>query len=136
MRVVLDRSAEVGAWVCSRLGSEFNERLDSAIGLERDGKLIAGVVYDNYLGGSICIHVASEGSHWLTRDFLRAVFGYPFNQLQVRKLIGPVDSDNFEARRFDEHLGFIPEAVLKDAGRHGDLILYSMTRQQCRFLKD
>lgn len=135
-RVVLDRQREVGEWVCARLGSSFNPDLNTAIGLERDGQLIGGVVFDNFLGRSICIHVAADGGFWLTRDFLHAAFSYPFDQLGVSKLIGPVDSDNFEARRFDEHLGFIPEAVIKDAGRHGDLILYSMTRQQCRFLKD
>jgi RimJ/RimL family protein N-acetyltransferase len=136
MPVVLDRSRQVGEWVCSRLNSHFNADLDAAIGLEKAGRLVAGVVFDNYRGASICIHVAAEGGHWLTREFLRAVFDYAFNAAKVNKLIGPVDSTNESARRFDEHLGFVPEAILTGAGRTGDLILYTMTRQQCRFLKD
>lgn len=126
----------MGPWACARLGATWEPSTNSAIGLERDGKLVAAVVYDNFRGASICIHVAAEGDHWLTRDFLRAVFSYPFDQLGVRKLIGPVDSDNSEARRFDEHLGFIREAVIEGAAKNGDLFLYTMTRQQCRFLKD
>lgn len=133
--IVFDRPNEVGRWVCERLGGEWCPEADTAIGLERDGSLIAGVVYDNFLHGSICMHVAAEGSHWLTRSFLRAVFSYPFDELGVRKVIGPVDSSNALARRFDEHLGFVPEAILTGAAKDGDLILYSMTRQQCRFLK-
>lgn len=136
MRIVFDQPQEVGLWVCARLGGTWCPEADTAIGLERDGRLVAGVVYDNFLHASICMHVAAEGDHWLTRDFLRAVFSYPFNELGVHKVIGPVDSSNTQAIRFDEHLGFIPEAVLTGAAKGGDLILYSMTRQQCRFLKD
>jgi RimJ/RimL family protein N-acetyltransferase len=126
----------VGHWVSDRLEATFNPELDEAIGLEKKGQIVAGVVFDNFNGRSICIHVAAEGSHWLTRSFIRAVFTYAFDVAKVNKLIGPVDSTNERAMRFDEHLGFVPEAVLTGAGRHGDLILYSMTRQQCRFLKD
>ena len=134
--VVLDRPRVVGPWVCERLGGAFDPENDAAIGLERDCSLIAGVVYDNFLGQSICMHVAAEGRHWLTRDFLRAAFFYPFETAGVHKVIGPVDSSNTQARRFDEHLGFVLEARLTGAARGGDLLLYSMTRQQCRFLKD
>ena len=135
-RVVYDEHERVGRWVCARIGGQFQPEADKAIGLERDGELVAGVVFDNYVGRSMCIHVAGDGGHWLTRSFLREVFGYVFDQASVHKLIGPVDSTNAAARRFDEHLGFVAEAVLKDASRDGDLILYTMTRQQCRFLKD
>lgn len=114
--------------------SHFDPGSCTAIGLERNGELIAGVVYDHYAFRSICIHVAAEGSHWLNREFLKAAFGYPFNQLRVNKVIGLVDSANAAARRFDEHLGFQVEGVIRDAAKHGDLIFYSMTRAQCRWL--
>lgn len=122
--------------MCERLGGNFDAINDRAIGLERDGSLVAGVVFDNFLGQSICMHVAAEGSHWLTRDFLRAAFSYAFETAGVHKVIGPVDSTNTQARRFDEHLGFVLEATLSGASTNGDLCLYTMTRQQCRFLKD
>ena len=133
---MLDRSEVIGPWVCDRLGGKFDPVNDAAIGLERNGSLVAGVVYDNFLGRSICMHVAAEGRHWLTRDFLRAAFFYAFETAGVHKVIGAVDSSNLQARRFDEHLGFVLEAVLTGAAKNGDLLLYSMTRQQCRFLKD
>lgn len=132
--VVLDQPVRVGEWVCQRIGGQFNELLSTAIGLERDGELIAGVVFDSYMGRSIAMHVAGEGGHWLTRDFLRACFGYAFTQLQVRKVLGYVDSTNDQARRFDEHIGFRLEHVITDAGKHGDLLIYSMTPEQCRFI--
>lgn len=133
-RVVWDEPARVGEWVCSRIGGEFNPKSSTAIGLERDGELIAGVLFDNFLGGSIAMHVAGEGGHWMTREFARACFGYAFNQLRVHKVLGFVDSLNAAARRYDEHLGFRLEHVIAGAGRDGDLCVYSMTSDQCRWV--
>jgi len=133
-RVIWDQPVRVGEWVSQRIGGEFNELLATAIGMERDGELIGGVIFDNYAGRSIAMHVAGEGGHWLTREFLRAVFGYAFNQLKVRKVLGYVDSTNEQARRFDEHIGFHLEHVITDAGKVGDLCIYSMTPEKCRWL--
>ncbi len=134
-RIVYD-SDLIGPWVCHRTGGVF-DYIGVAIGLERDGELIAGVLYDNYNGRSICMHVAAvPGSRWMTREYLRVCFDYPFNRAKVTKILGMVDSTNAPARRFDEHLGFTLESTIKDAGKDGDLLIYSMTRQQCRHLKE
>lgn len=133
--IVFD-AKKVGPWVCQRTGGTWTGD-GSAIGYEKDGKLIAGVLYDQYNGRSACMHVASDGSRkWMTRDYLWICFDYPFNQLKLNKLLGLVDSTNEKALAFDKHLGFVEEAIIKDAGKHGDLVILSMTRQQCRFLKD
>lgn len=105
------------------------------IGLERDGKLIAGVVYEGYNPYNIFMHVAAiPGAHWLTRDYLRAVFRYPFIQLGVQRVTGWVEASNMAARKFDEHLGFREEARLQGAARDGgDVILYVMWAEECRY---
>ena len=82
------------------------------------------------------MHVAGEGGHWMTSDYAKACFGYVFNQLNVNKVIGLVDSTNTAARRYDEHLGFRLEATIPDAGTHGDLLIYTMTREQCRWVEE
>lgn len=81
------------------------------------------------------MHVAGEGKRWMTKEYLRVCFDYPLNQLKVKKILGLVDSTNMDARKFDEHLGFELEACIKGAGPKGDLLIYSMTAEQCRFLK-
>jgi RimJ/RimL family protein N-acetyltransferase len=133
-RIVWDQCQRVGEWVCERIGGNFDPKSATAIGLERDGELIAGVVFDHYNGKSLAMHVAGIGSHWMTRDYARACFGYAFGQLGVAKILGLVDSTNAQARRYDEHLGFELEATVKDAGVKGDLLIYSMTPDKCRFL--
>lgn len=106
----------------------------AAIGLRKDGQLVAGVVYEGFNGRNIWIHVAAlPGSRWMTRDYLRACFEYPFTVCGVDRLSGYVNESNTAARRFDEHLGFREEARLTGAAPDGgDVILYVMWKKECR----
>lgn len=126
-------AARIGPWVCERTGGTYEPSTSTAIGMEEGGKLTAGVLYDQFNGRSICMHVAVERP--VSRTFTRTCFEYPFNQLKVHKVMGLVDSDNAKALRFDRHLGFVQEARIKGAGKTGDLIILTMTRAQCRWIK-
>jgi RimJ/RimL family protein N-acetyltransferase len=105
------------------------------IGLERDGELVGGVMYEGFNGPNIWVHCAGVG-RWITKDLLKAAFAYPFVQLGVSNVWGWVDASNQKARRLDEHLGFTQQAVLTGAAKDGgDVIIYRMTREECRFLQ-
>ena len=106
------------------------------IGLERDGELVAGVLYEGFNGRNVWMHVGAEpGKRWMTKAFLHATFTYPFVQLGCQRVGGYVDASNEQARRFDEHLGFKQEAVLRGAASDGgDVILYVMRKEHCRFI--
>lgn len=122
-------------WVAERAGI-FDPGAAVGLGVERNGELIAGVIFNDFNGASACIHVASDGSKcWLNRDFLFFVFHYAFEQVKVKRLTGIVAEGNTAARKFDEHLGFVEECRLKDAHPTGDLIIYRMFLGDCRFLK-
>ena len=71
----------------------------------------------------------------MTKDFLFRSFAYPFIQLDCHRVTGLVRADNMEARRFDEHLGFKQEGVIRKGAADGtDMILYGMLKEECRFL--
>jgi hypothetical protein len=131
---VIVMGERVCVWTAARTGGRYFAGSGQGIGLERGGQLVAGVLYDNFTGHSVQMHVAAIGKNWMVRDYLRACFDYPFNQMKVNKVIGLVDSTNLDALRFDRHLGFVDEAVIKDAGKFGDLHILTMNRQQCRFI--
>lgn len=107
-----------------------------SIGLRKDGALVAGVIFDGFNGRNVWMHVAARpGRDWMTRYYLRACFHYPFVTCGVDRISGYVNESNQQARRFDEHLGFKEEARLKGAAPDGgDVIIYVMWRQDCRFL--
>ena len=80
------------------------------------------------------MHVAGIQPHWINRTLLWVCFDYPFNQLHVKKVFGPVPSYNKTALEFDKHLGFEEETVIEGVYPEGNLVLLSMTREKCRFL--
>lgn len=132
-RFVFDESERVGRWTFKRTGGTWGDPDAVAIGLEKEGQIVVGVVFDHYNRASIAMHVAVEGK-WIARDFIRVCFRYAFGQLRVRKVIGLVDSSNAKALKMDRQLGFVTEAIIRDASPGGDLCILTMTREQCRWL--
>lgn len=121
--------------MCERQGVSWLG-VGECIGLLDDSDAILAVVcFDEYNKANVNMHVASvPGKRWLNREFLWYCFFYPFEQLKVKRITGLVAFSNMEARRFDENLGFTLEATLKDAHPDGDLLVYCMTKAQCRWL--
>lgn len=132
--LVLGNDPLVSAFVAERLGYGTTFTACATIGMQRRGELIGGVVYDAYTGANCNMHVASNGSrHWMSKEFLFAAFNYPFQQLGLKRVTAPVERTNRDALRFDYHLGFEDEAVLKDAATSGDLLLLVMWSSKCRW---
>lgn len=136
MKIITGVDSLVGPWVCQRAGGDWAPGRGVTIGLAHPEKgLVAGVLYEDWNGANILGHVAAvPGRMWLNREFLWFCFHYPFEQLGVKRITGIVPSSNLEARRFDESLGFELEATLKDAHPTGDLCVYVMTKEKCRWL--
>lgn len=122
-------------WVAKQTHEYGNFGLAVGFGIEQNGALIAGVVFNDYNGANINMHVASDGSRsWLTREFLWMVFDYAFNQAKVKRITGLVGEGNQQARRFDEHIGFVHETTLAQAHPSGGLMVYRMFKHECRWL--
>ena len=134
-QVIYGQDERVAKWVGDQIDEVYLPG-SAAIGLEENGELIAGVVFDHYTGPSISMHVAATGKRWMTKDFLWRCFAYPFIQLQCNRITGLVRADNIAAQKFDEHLGFKREGLLRKAAKDGtDYIVYGMLREECRWLE-
>ena len=123
----------LGPWVCARAGGSWISGRGTAIGWVKGDQIVAGVLYEDYNGANVVCHIAGEGN-WANRQYLWTIFDYPFNQLNVKRITVPVADSNVKSKRFVEHLGFEKEAVLRDAHPDGDLIIYKMTADKCRWL--
>ena len=123
---------EVGEWVCSQTGGGYHEARSNALGLERDGEIVAGVVYENWNGRSVVCHIAISGR--MTPAYLAAIYDYPFNVCGVDKIIVPVSSGNSKALRLVGKMGFTEEARIHNADTDGDIVFLTMARESCRFL--
>jgi len=125
---------KVGIWVTEKAGGEYKQG-NTAIGIEYNGALIGGVMYDGFTGGTIFIHSRIDEPKKITRTFYFMIFDYPFNQLQIKALRGIVNINNLCAIKLNEHIGFTREAMLRDYFLDGDAIVYTMFKDDCRFLR-
>lgn len=132
--LIYGEDERVAAWAKQRIpeASAWNG-FYRAIGLERKGKLIAAVVYTDYSTANLSTHIAGEG-HWASKHFLVAAFAYPFLQLNVRRITAYIAASNAASIRFTEHLGFEFESTMPRALPNGDVAVYRMFKENCRYL--
>ena len=106
------------------------------IGLERNGELIAGVLFEGNNGRNVWMHAAAnKGRVWATRMFVATCFGYAFTQCGVSRVSAYIEDHNVPSKRFVEHLGFQKEAVLPGAASDGgDILIYRMLRSECKYV--
>lgn len=99
------------------------------------GSLIGVVAYNGFCGNTCAMHIAGDGN-WVSREYIKAAFDYPFNQLGIEAVIAPVAADNHKALRFDKHFGFQEVHRVKNGWEKGtDLIYLQLLRKDCRWLQ-
>lgn len=123
-----------GLFVQQHAAVQYRPESCQAVGLVRNGQMIAAVLFTDFNGVSMMVHQAIRGD--ITRKFLWLVSDYAFRRCGVRKLLGTVTESNEKAHRLVKHMGFKVEARVEDAAPDGAITLYSMTKDACRFLKE
>lgn len=128
--------ARVLAFINTLRPLEYTQGMQG-IGLERDGELVAGIIYEGYNENSIWAHIAAEpGSKWLNKEYLRFCTSYAFHYCRVNMILGTVEASNLQALRFAAHLGFKEEARVRQAAADGgDILILKMRLEDCRYMK-
>lgn len=89
----------------------------TAMGIEDDGEIIAGVVFNNFTHNDVEVTVAGEG---FSRSFVRAVGNYVFHQLGCLRISVTTEQD--QVIDFAKRLGAQTEGRKRNhfgRGRHG-----------------
>lgn len=141
MNLVYGRDNVVVPWICTQLKIR-DPGLCVAIGLEKEGRLIAGCLYNNfrldYLGNpnSIEISFVTIDKCWATRGNIAKFLAYPFVQLRVKRVQLTIAKRNKIARQFVTKLGFTLEGIARKAHEDGtDAAIYSMLWHECKWTK-
>lgn len=129
----IENGPEVGYWVAEQLGRGYFAARCQAIGLRKDGVIVAGVIYENYNGRSIMAHIAFKER--VTPTFIAAIFDYPYNICKVDMVIAVIEDTNTKSIHVCENMGFSEEARIRDSHPGGDQIIYALKRQDCRFIR-
>jgi len=123
------RGDSVGAWVAQQTTGSYHCN-SSAIGLEREGQIVAGVIYESFMDTTITCHIAVAGR--MNKTFIAAIFDYPFRVCNVDKIIAPVIADNDKSINLVQNMGFTEEARIKRS--NGDMIFFTLLKDKCKFL--
>ena len=129
--LIVDKSI-VGPWIARKTQMIWKPEGSQTIGWMRDGEVVAGVWYDDWNGISVVTHIAIDGP--ITSEYLATIYDYPFNQLQVEKIIAPVLEDNAESIKLVTKMGFEVEARLKNVHPSGDMLFFVMHKNKCKYL--
>ena len=124
----------VVSWVMNRCAPVVATPDAVGLGWEHNERIVAGVMYEEYTEASIHATIAVESGSVIQRGFLWAMFDYPFRQVGVKKIIVQMSSANEASENLARHLGFTLEARIKDAYLDGDRLIYTMTKDNCKWL--
>lgn len=131
--------ARVAEWVYSRLdgarGVYRDPVLYQALGIEENGKLIAGAVFDQFSAGHCWVHVVGIGRRWLTRTFMEMCCDYIFNQAGCKVAMCMSAANNAAAIEFTQHIGHTEVGRVKDGCGDSDLVIFALHRDDCRWLR-
>lgn len=104
-----------------------------AIGVSKDGVLIAGFVYLHWSpeAGTIEMGLAADSPKWATRRVIHFLLTYPFVDCDCQRITLVTSAQNDRANRLAEGLGFKREAVLERAfGPSEDAVIMRLFREE------
>jgi len=122
-RFIFDDKERVGDWVAQQVGQLSSWGGYYAMGAEKNGELVAGIVFNNMTDSSATCHIAVSKPTKIFSELLDHGFVYAFKTCGLLRLTGMVEASNEKALRLDKHIGFVEEAVMEKAGTGGQDII-------------
>ena len=132
--LVFDQKEAIGEWVAQQVGQTCEWGSFYALGIVRDGQIIAGVVFNNFNGSNATCHIAAPVFTRMLPEMVRHSCKYAFEFCGLRRLTGMVPSNEPKILAFDKHLGFEEEFVMKDGAPGADMHVLVMWPDKCRWL--
>lgn len=124
-----------GALIARAAHTSFDPEVDKCLSrVSAEGNFLGGFILTGYTGSMVMTHMAGVGGHWCSPLLMWVLFDYCFDQLGVTKVVCTVGSDNFRSLEQIKRAGFKHEHSIEDGIPGGKLMLFSMLRENCRWL--
>ncbi len=106
----------------------------TSMGVTEGTKLTAGVVFHNYApeAGVIELSAASTSKRWLTRPVLKAMFGYPLDEIGCQMAVLRVSERNTGMIEIARRFGFDSYRIPRLRGRGEAEIIFTLTDNDWR----
>ena len=135
-RVVYDDKERFGRWVATQVSQEGSWGDYYAMGVEKEGRVTAGVVINNYNMSNATVHIAIAEPNRMIIPLFKAVCDYAFNVCKLKRITGLVPTNEPDTIKFDKHLGFVEEFVMKDGAPNADMMVLVLWPKNCRWLQE
>lgn len=114
---------------CHIEGCERGFSAFTTMGVIDNDTLVAGVVFHNYApeAGVIELSAASTSRRWLTRPVLKAMFGYPLDEIGCQMLLLRVSENNTGMIAIARRFGFDSYRIPRLRGRDEAEIIFTLT---------
>lgn len=127
---------DVAQWVAQRIEGFTPSVSAKALGIVKNGDLVAGVVYERWNGVHVEASIAIDDAGWASKSTMFRIFHYPFVQLGCEAISVIVASSNAKSLNLVAKLGFEPEAIIKFAAPDGSsLVVLKMFREKCKWIR-
>lgn len=121
----------IESWYRQITGGSVRGKKYSFIAGKTKGEITSAVLYSEATPYSIMMDVCAPRA--LTRNLIKQMWHYPFNQLKVKKVFGLIDARNTLSIRTFEKMGCKKETELKDYFGEGiHRLVYTATREDVK----
>lgn len=131
--LIFGHDQEVASWVADRIPYVNSFEPCTAIGVASCGRLIAGVVYNEYSpqAQNLQISIAADSPMWARRETISALLHYPFRQLDCWMVFSLIQPDNARSLSVCKHIGFKQKTIVPHAfGKKRHAVVFQMTEPE------
>jgi RimJ/RimL family protein N-acetyltransferase len=114
-----------------------NEKF-SYIGIIEDDKILGVILFSDYDGNNIFVHVALDTPRACQRKVIKLMFDYIFNQAGCGRATATCNNSNERIKKLIEGVGFEQEGLMKNAMQiddtYVDAAVYGMLKENCKWV--
>lgn len=97
--------------------------------------MIAGAVYHRFRPFDCELTFAANSPRWCRKGILRALFHYPFEQMNLKRMTLIVGENNPRALKLNQGLGFVIEGKARKAyDGTNDAYILGILKEDCKWL--
>jgi RimJ/RimL family protein N-acetyltransferase len=110
----------------------------SFIGFIENDKILGGLLFSDYDGHNVFVHLALDTPRVCQRRFVKMMFLYCFNQLKCSRITAMCRNGYKRNERLLKGAGFVKEGVcrqtMKINNEFVDAAIYGMLKQECKWI--
>ena len=127
---------EIADWITERVPYVTSLKPCRCIGFrKRGGPILYGGAFNEGRGRDVQYHAACDDPSVLTRERIRLLFRYPFEQLGVERISCVIAGSNTRSRKVVAGLGWKQEGIIrKFYADDEDGVLYGILKSECKWI--